>query len=192
MASGANPPKPPTPEKVYGVFCGDINAVNTPKLINNLTVASNLGVKQIHILFQSWGGFVGDGIFLFNFLRSFPIEITLYNAGQVASAGVLAFMGARYRKTTKNAIFMIHKTINMVQSPTSLLKLQGLQKSLILDDDRVETLFRDSMQLPDEIWDALAHHDINISGEDAIQYGIAQEIGEFSPPSDSKVFNALT
>jgi ATP-dependent Clp protease, protease subunit len=185
-----SPAKQPIPEILYGVFCGDVNAGNMEKFVSNLTTASTHGVKQIHIMFQSWGGFVGDGIFLFNLLRTFPTEITFYNAGQIASAGVLAFMGAHHRKTTKNAIFMIHKT-SLTPQPTTLRKLERLQKSLILDDARVDTLFRDNMRLPEEVWDGLAYHDINISGEDAIRYGIAQEIGEFSPPADSKVFNAI-
>jgi ATP-dependent Clp protease, protease subunit len=188
----ATPTNQPTPEILYGIFCGDINSVNMQKFVNNLTAASNLAAKQIHILFQSWGGFVGDGIFSFNLLRSFPIDVTLYNAGQVASAGVLAFMGARHRKTTKNAIFMLHKTAipNAVQ-PATLHKLRSVQKTLILDDARVDTLFRENMRLPEEVWSDLTYHDVNISGEDAIQYGIADGLGDFSPPADAKIFNAL-
>jgi ATP-dependent protease ClpP protease subunit len=183
-------PPQPAPENVYGIFCGDINAQTTQKLVQNLTIASNIGVKNVHILFQSWGGFVGDGIFLYNMLRSFPVPVTLYNAGQVASAGVLAFLGARHRKTTKNAIFMIHKSQNAPHQPVTIYKLKGISKGLILDDARVDAIFR-NLSLPEEIWVDLASYDINIPGDDAITYGIADGIGEFSPPSDSKVFNAL-
>jgi ATP-dependent protease ClpP protease subunit len=187
----ANPtPAPTPPENVYGVFCGDINAANTQKLVQNLTIASNLIVKNVHILFQSWGGFIGDGVFLYNLLKTFPVSITLYNAGQVSSAGVLAFLGGKHRKTTKNAMFMIHKS-QAPQQAASLQQLQMMERNLILDDARIDTIFRENLRLPDVVWVQLVHHDINISGEDAIKYGIAQEIGEFSPPSDAKIFNAL-
>jgi ATP-dependent protease ClpP protease subunit len=182
-------PQPP-PENAYGIFCGDINSQTTQKLVNNLTLASNLGVKNVHILFQSWGGFVGDGIFLYNLLRTFPLPVTLYNGGQVASAGVLAFLGARNRKTTKNALFMIHKTQNSPQQPITIYKLRAISKALILDDARVDAIFRE-LRLPEEIWVDLSSNDINIPGEDAITYGIADGLGEFSPPCDCKVFNAL-
>jgi len=181
---------PAIPEIIYGIFCGDINAANCQKLINNLTVASNAGVKQLHLLFQSWGGYVGDGIFLYNMFRSFPVAITLYNAGQVASAGVLAFIGAKYRKTTKNGIFMIHKS-QSPQNPGTLQKLQVIQQNLILDDARIDAIFRADLSLPDEVWVQLQHHDINISGEDAVKFKIAEEIGDFAPPPDARVFNAL-
>jgi ATP-dependent protease ClpP protease subunit len=178
-------------ENVYGIFCGDINAANTQKLVQNLTAASNLGVKHVHLLFQSWGGFLGDGIFIYNLLRSFPIPVTLYNAGQVASAGVVAFIGAKHRKTTNNAIFMIHKTSNAAQQPATLQRLQVIAKSLILDDARTDAIFRENLSLPDEVWIQIAHYDINITGEDAVKYRIADDIGEFSPPADTKIFNAL-
>ena len=38
---------------------------------------------------------MGDGIFIYNLLKTTPLEITVYNSGQVASAGVLAFLGAK-------------------------------------------------------------------------------------------------
>jgi ATP-dependent Clp protease, protease subunit len=188
MATPAGPNQ--IPETIYGVFCGDINAATMQKFVQNLTAASNAGVKSLHIVFQSWGGFVGDGIFLYNFLRSFPVDITLYNIGQVASAGVLAFLGGKHRKTTKNAMFMIHKSTAPIQQGTTLQKLERVQKGLILDDARIDTIFRESLKLPDEMWIDLVHHDVNISGDDAIKFGIADEIGEFTP-GNSKVFNAL-
>ena len=181
----------PIPETLYGVFCGDINAATTQKFIQNLTFASNAGVKNLHIVIQSWGGFVGDGVFLYNFLRSFPVDITLYNIGQIASAGVLAFLGAKHRKTTKNAIFMIHKSSFTSPQAITSQKLERVQKGLILDDARIDDIFRERLRLPDETWVDLIHHDVNISSEDAIKFGIADEIGEFSPEPASKVFNAL-
>ena len=85
---------------------------------------------------------------------------------------------------------MIHKTQNSPRQPVTIHKLKGISKGLILDDARVDAIFRE-LKLPEEIWVDLASYDINIPGEDAITYGIADGIGEFSPPSDSKVFNAL-
>lgn len=185
---GTQPQTPP--ENVYGIFCADINAANTQKLVNNLTLASSMGVKNVHLLFQSWGGYVGDGVFLYNLFRSFPIPVTVYNAGQVASAGVLAFLGAPHRKSTANAMFMIHKSQNTTQAVT-LQRLQAIATSMILDDARIDAIFRERLKLPEEIWVQLMHHDVNISGDDGVKVGIADEIAEFSPPAGVKVFNAI-
>jgi ATP-dependent protease ClpP protease subunit len=102
-------PVPSIPEVVYGMFCGGIEQATAQKIVNALAIAGNAKVKHIHLLFQSAGGYVGDGVFLYNLFRSIPIEITLYNVGQISSAGVIAYLGAKARKTAKTATFMIHR-----------------------------------------------------------------------------------
>ena len=85
-------------------------------------------------------------MFLYNFFRTIPIELTLYNGGQVSSAGVVAFLGARHRKTSPNATFMIHRSTNTAQFATST-KLTHMAQSLILDDQRCEAIIRNHVNL---------------------------------------------
>jgi ATP-dependent protease ClpP protease subunit len=129
--------KNPAPEEIWATYCGDINAANVAKLVNGLTTVGVSGTKRIHILFQSWGGFVGDGVFLYNALKKFSIEVVLYNAGQVASAAAIAFLGAHARKTTANAVFMIHKATNSPNG-AGVDKLKVVADNLAIDDGRIE------------------------------------------------------
>jgi ATP-dependent protease ClpP protease subunit len=184
----ANPA--PLPTEVYAIFCGGIEQATGQKVVNSLTIAMGGKVKHVHLLFQSAGGYVGDGVFLYNLFRSIPIELTLYNVGQISSAGVVAYLGARHRKTTKNAIFMLHRSTNSPQFATAT-KLNHVAKGLVLDDQRVDAIVRDHIKLPKELWDALEHHDVYVSGEEAVQFGLAIEIGEFAPPAGTQVFNLL-
>jgi ATP-dependent protease ClpP protease subunit len=180
----------PAPEEIWATYCGDINAANVAKLVNGLTIVANNGTKRIHILFQSWGGFVGDGVFLYNALKKLSIEVIFYNAGQVASAATLAYLGAHSRKTTANAVFMIHKsTYNPNASGAD--KLKAVADNLAIDDVRVEEILRAHLRLPDELWTQFRFHDVYLSGTDAVSYGMADGIGEFSPPVGTKVLNAL-
>lgn len=179
------------PTEVYAIYCGGIDQVNAQRAVNSLTIAIGGKVKHVHLLFQSAGGYVGDGVFLYNLLRSIPIETTLYNVGQVSSAGVVAYLGARHRKTTKTAIFMLHRSTNSPQFATAT-KLGHISKTLVLDDERTETIIRAHVKFPKEIWDAMVHHDVYVSGEDAVKFGIADEVGEFSPPPGVQVFNLLS
>jgi ATP-dependent protease ClpP protease subunit len=55
--------------------------------------------KRLHILFQSSGGTIVDSVFLYGFLKSCPVEITIYNCGSVQSGGAIAFLGAKRRIT---------------------------------------------------------------------------------------------
>ncbi len=180
----------PTPEEIWATYCGDINAANVSKLVNGITIVSNSGTKRIHILFQSWGGFVGDGVFLYNSLKKLSIEVVLYNAGQVSSAAALAYLGAHSRKTTANAVFMIHKSTHNPNA-AGVDKLKAVADNLAIDDIRVEEILRKHLRLPEELWTQFRFHDVYLTGTDAVTYGMAEEIGEFSPPVGTKVFNAL-
>lgn len=181
---------PPVPEEIWAIYCGDINAANTSKLVNGLTTVGAGGTKRIHILFQSWGGFVGDGVFLYNALRKFPLEVVLYNAGQVASAATIAYLGAHSRKTTANAVFMIHKAINSPNG-AGVDKLKAVAANLAIDDARMEDILRTHLRLPEDLWTQFRFHDVYLTGTDAVNYGMADEIGEFSPRAGAKVLNAL-
>ena len=182
---------PPTlPPEVYAIYCGGIEQANSQKAVSGLMVAMANNVRHVHLLFQSAGGYVADGVFLYNLFRSIPIELTLYNGGQISSAGVSAYLGAKHRKTTANATFMLHRSTNSTQFATAS-KLAHVAKSLVLDDERTETIARNHIKFPSELWDALAYHDVYVSGNEAVQYGIADEIGEFSPPLGCQVYNLL-
>ena len=87
----ASPTPTPAPHDVYAIFVDDINQGNTNRIAQGITGAMAAGNKHAHIMFQSWGGFVGDGVMLYNFFRSLSaLDLSLYNSGQVASAAVIA------------------------------------------------------------------------------------------------------
>jgi ATP-dependent protease ClpP protease subunit len=186
----ATTPTPAIPVTAYAIYCGDINQANGTKVVNSLTNAIGGKIQHVHLLFQSAGGYVGDGVFLYNLFRSIPIELTLYNAGQISSAGVIAYLGAKNRKTTASATFMLHRSTNSPQFATAA-KLSHVAKSLILDDQRTETIVRQHVKFPPELWEQIKYHDIYTSGEESVKFGIADALGEFAPPVGIQVFNLL-
>ena len=190
MAAMPEQDNSPSPEEIWAIYCGDINASNSAKLLNGLIIVAVSGTKRVHILFQSWGGFIGDGVFLYNSLKRLPLEVIFYNAGQVASAATLAFLGAHSRKTTANAVFMIHKSTNSTQG-AGVDRLKAVTANLTIDDARVEEILRTHLRLPEDLWTQFGYHDVYLTGIDAVAYGMADEIGEFSPPAGAKVLNAL-
>jgi len=97
-------PNPTAPHDVYGVFADDINSANTSRVVTALTGAMAQGNKHVHVMFQSWGGFVGDAVMLYNFFRSLTtLDVSLYDCGQIASAAVIAYLGAKRRVATENS-----------------------------------------------------------------------------------------
>lgn len=180
----------PGSQEMYAIFCGDINSGNMQKLTAGLAAVMQMNISRLHLMFQTWGGFAGDGVYLYNLFKQLPLDIVIYNAGQVASAGAIAFLGAKCRKTTSNAIFMIHRAQS---SPpfSNATKLKSASDGLALEDERTKEILAKHLQLPKELLDQLENHDVYISGKDAVNYGFADEIAEFAPPPGTKVLNAL-
>jgi ATP-dependent Clp protease, protease subunit len=182
-----NAPSTP-PSEIYAVFCGNIDQAALQKIFTGLAGAMAQQIAHVHLLFQSSGGFVSDGICLHNLFKALTLDLTIYNAGAVQSVALIAYLGAKRRKTSSRALFMMHRTTSGAQ-PTTASKLKGLAKSLTLDDARTEEILRDYIKLPDDDWSSLDNQDVFFSGEEAVKTGIAHEIGEFSPPPGTQIFN---
>src|SRR5436309_13829862 len=111
-----NGPPPPTPYGVnapleaFAVFCGYIDEPAGTRFAQCLSRASNQNIAHLHVLFQSVGGNVHDGIFLYNLFRAFPCDLTIYNSGCVGSIAVISYLGAKKRKASAGATFVIHRS----------------------------------------------------------------------------------
>jgi ATP-dependent Clp protease protease subunit len=138
-------------------------------------------VKSVHLVFQSQGGGIGEGIYLHNLFQTLPFELTAYNSGSVTSIAVVAYLGAKRRKVSKYAFFMIHRT----QTTTTAANTQTVKafaESAVLFDKNTEAILRKHINMPPEKWAHFDHNDLWFSAEDAVKYGLADEIAEFSPP----------
>lgn len=177
------------PADAYAVFCGPIDQQVLGRVSQTLLRATRprKGVAHIHLLFQSTGGTVGDCVCLYNLLRSLPVELTLYNAGAIQSGAVTAYLGAKHRKTSAYAQFMIHRSYCSPQFAT-LPRLEASVNSLRLDDERTEAIIRSQTHIPEALWTKMKETDVFFSGLEAVEYGVADAIGEFSPPSGAQVY----
>lgn len=179
---------PSQPRKeAYGFFVGPIDQQAAQRMANAINIATNNGIEQVHLLFQSAGGLIGDGVCIYNMIKNAPIDITLYNAGSVASIGVIAYLGGRVRKSTANAVFMIHKT-SFSPVGATYDRLQAMADAAMLDDQRVEAILHHHVKLSPERWDVHKVADLWLSADEALQAGLVQEIGEFAPPKGQQMF----
>lgn len=181
---GANPAQ--MPPVVYAVFSGEINQDTVQRIINGIT--SVMGqVTHLHVLFQSGGGYIADGICLYNFFRALTVDLTLYNGGSVSSIAAIAFLGARHRKTTQYGTFMIHRSHASPQIATAA-KLEDIARSLRIDDARTEAILRNHIILTQEQWNALNYENLTFNAEDSVMIGFADAIAEFTPPPGARLF----
>jgi ATP-dependent Clp protease protease subunit len=186
MAIPIAPPEQ-APNEVYATFSGPINENSTHRIFQAVAGASAAKVRHIHFLLESFGGFVGDGIALYNFFRTLPMDLTIYNVGSIQSIAVIAYLGAKNRKASASAAFMIHR-VSMSNQTATASSLHAVAKSIAIDDQRIEAILRKHLTLKPEDWTALDHHDLHFSAEESVKAGIANEVGEWSPPVGTQIF----
>jgi ATP-dependent Clp protease protease subunit len=178
------------PTELWTTFCGNIDGGTVNRLLNALALATQNNVTALHILFQSAGGIISDGICLYNALRTYPVPLTLYNAGGIMSVAVVAFLGAKTRKASAHAVFNLHRSTFSPQS-ASAGTLESLAEAVLLEDKRTEAILRRHMTLTDEQWKDLDRHSAGLwlTAEQALEATLVTEIGEFAPPVGAKIYN---
>lgn len=177
-------------DTVFFTFAGVLDQAATGRLFSAYAITSQQKVSKIHLLLQTTGGAVSEGVALYNFIRHFPIPTSIYNAGSVQSAGVLVFCGAANRYASAHATFLIHKTFLGGVTTAHSGTLYGLADSIALDDERSLAILRDHVKLPDESWVAhQSNRDVSFGAKQALEYGLVEEIREFTPPPEAKVFS---
>ena len=83
---------------------------------------------------------------------------------------------------------MLHRSTNSSQFATAA-RMTAIAKSLALDDERTDTILHKHLRFPDQLWTQLEYHDVYLSGQEAVDFGLADEISDFSPPTGTKVFS---
>lgn len=157
--------------------------------MNAFTLAKGNSVEAIHLFFESNGGNVGDGVALYNYFRALTLDLTLYNPGSVSSIAAVAFLGAKHRKASTYATFSFHRTTWTFSQPAKAGELEPRAESLALDDRRTEAIIRAHTTIPEAKWTRLNDYDLWLSAAEAVEYGVADEIAEFSPPGGVMLFN---
>jgi ATP-dependent Clp protease protease subunit len=177
--------------EIYVTLAGQIDLEMVKRVFNgfSLMTQQQQRVTKIHLLFHSPGGFITDGIALYNFFKQFPIPIVAYNSGNVASIATIVYLAAERRKASASASFMIHKTHTSLQSGTRSASLKLIAESIDADDIRSEAILRPVLTLSEEQWTIHAHADLNFNADQALACGLIHEVGEFKPPHGSQIFN---
>jgi ATP-dependent protease ClpP protease subunit len=178
---------------IYGTFIGQINQESFSNIVQNLTAAHQNGVTSLHIMFQSDGGMIADGIALYNFLKIFPAELHLYNSGAVQSVAVVSYLGAKrpntkLRHVSQHGIFMLHKTAATIEERANAARLKAAATACEIGDTRTEAILQ-TANIPEDRWRTYAFADVFFNAQEAIDFGIADDICEFQVPAGNQIFN---
>lgn len=174
------------PKISYMGFTGAIDTAGTARLAAALSSAVNNGCDEAHLCLSSLGGYVADGIYLYNHIRSLPLKVVAHNVGSVSSIAVTVFLAARERYCSSHAMFMIHPTVIPSQDGMSAERLQSALDAALADDRRTENILRERTCIPARILAERRTKDVHIMPAQAAEYGIVHKVREFMLPPRSQ------
>ena len=173
----------------YYTLSGDVNSDMVNRVFAATAKMTQQGVTTAHLLIQSHGGYVSDGICLYNYLRKAGPQFITYNCGAVASIAVIVFLAGARRIASDTARFMIHKAHSSPPSGSRSENLRIIADGLIADDLRTEAIMKKHLSLSSAMLKVYAQSDVHITAADALKTKLIHEIGDFSAPAGSKVID---
>ena len=171
----------------YLGYTGPIDSSGVGRIASALNKAVNDRFDEAQLCFSSLGGYVADGIYLYNHIRGLPINVVAHNIGSVSSISVAVFVAANERYCSPYAMFMIHPTIMPSQEGMSSERLQSSLNAALADDTRTENILRERAAIPEEILVARRFKDVYITPKEAVIYGLVHAVKEFKLPAGHQI-----
>jgi ATP-dependent Clp protease protease subunit len=173
----------------YFTLSGDVNSDMVRRVFDAVADMTEDRITTAHILLQSNGGYVSDGICLYNYLSKLPIKLVTYNAGAVASIAVTVFLAGTERFASETARFMVHKSHATASPGARPDALKIIVDGLRADDLRTEKILKEHVTLNEEHWSVHAYSDLHLTAREAVDVGLITGVADFSPPKGKRVAN---
>ena len=179
----------PTGQHGYFTLSGDVNSDMVRRMFDAVADMTEDKLATAHILIQSNGGYVSDGICLYNFLSKLPIEIVTYNTGAVASIAVTLFLAGKHRYASDTARFMVHKSHATASPGSRPDALSIIVEGLRADDMRTERILRQHVELKEAQWQVHAYSDLHLTADQALEVGLVEAVRDFEIPKGMRLTN---
>jgi ATP-dependent Clp protease protease subunit len=171
----------------YYSFTGLIEPGGVTRIAAALNHAVNNLCDDAYLCINSQGGYVEDGIFLYNHIRGLPIKVIMHNTGSVASIAVTVFIAAEERYCSQHGTFLIHPTSMPAREGMTWERLRTSLDAALAEDQRTEDILRQRTTLPDDILSARRMRDVQIAPQDAVKFGLVSDIREFALPGGQQI-----
>lgn len=178
----------PATTKLRNLLCATVN-----ERITNGPDAGKRKHDKLCLFINSLGGQLDDGISLFGFLRSLPLELTTINVGLVASVAIVPFMAGKKRIAFPHSLFHFHDYEWNYAAAHNLTRLEFIDHTQLLSSIKNITLkiLQENTSLTQEDFKQLQLLDVPaVQGAAfAKERGIVHEINYFAFPEEMAVFN---
>jgi ATP-dependent Clp protease protease subunit len=137
----------PATTKLRNALCSSVN-----ERIQNAPNAGQRKYDKLYLFMNSVGGALDDGISLFGFMRSLPLEITTINTGLIASIAILPFMAGKKRIALPHSRFHFHDYEYNYPAAHNLTRLEYVDHTRYLDSSRERTfeILKENTSFTDE------------------------------------------
>jgi len=170
----------------YG-FTGAIEPASATRIASAFNHAVNNGYDEIYLCFSSTGGYIADGVFLYNHIKGLPAKVVVHNTGTVMSIATAVYVAAESRYCSRHGIFMLHPTAMPAQERMHAEQLQSSLTAALADDQRTEDILRERTSIPDTLLSERRFKEVHITSEEALKFGLANRIVEFALPRGQEV-----
>jgi ATP-dependent protease ClpP protease subunit len=199
MSQGISIPNiltPPPQDIQYVSFSEEINEQAAGRFIHwmdLISLDSRPRHNAVHMLFNSSGGMIVDAINMHNYVKGYPadIPITMFNTGGVQSAGVLVFLSATRRIVCPYAKFLLHPAVWKGTSGLNSEQHRIVSRSLAKGDKDIDDILKTRIKMPDAKWKQARRHQLEISAQEAVDFGLADEIGDWSVPEGKSILSIM-
>lgn len=150
----------------------------------------NIKTQKIELHLNSPGGDIFDGVAIYNALKAHPAEVTAIVDGLAASAASFIFQAGDKRIVTKAATMMIHDGSSMAWGDAATMR----DTADILDklSNTIASIYSDSAGQSVEFWRNLMIEETWYNSQEAVDSGLADEIGADTKKEDAvQAENAL-
>jgi ATP-dependent Clp protease protease subunit len=179
-----------TPEnEAWFTLSGDVNSDMVHRVFDAVSGMSEAGIDTAHVLIQSNGGYVSDGLCMYNFLSNAPVKFVMYNAGAVASIAVILFLAGSRRYASETARFMVHKSHATASPGARPDALNIIVEGLRADDARTESILRKHIELTADQWGIHQYSDLHLTARDAKIARMIDDVADFAPPKGAHIRN---
>jgi ATP-dependent Clp protease protease subunit len=190
-----NTPRPA--DIAYVSFSEDINEKSAARFVHwmdLLSLDANPRHNAIHMLFNSSGGMIVDAINMRGYVEGYPsdIPITMYNTGGVQSAAVLVFLSAAHRVVSPYAKFLLHPATWSQTAALNSEQHRVISRSLGKNDKDIDDILKTRINMPPAKWKQARRIQLEISAQEAIDFGFADEIGNWSVPAEKSILTIMS
>jgi ATP-dependent Clp protease protease subunit len=179
----------PSTNEAFFTLSGDVNSDMVHRVFEAVSSMTARGIETAHVLVQSNGGYVSDGLCLYNFMSNSPVKFVMYNAGAVASIAVILFLGGAKRYASETARFMVHKSHATASPGARPDALKIIVDGLRADDARTEQILRKHVEFTPEHWAVHEYSDLHLTAREAKVVGLVDDVADFAPPRGVHIVN---